>query len=59
MIISTPDETHFEIYKNIRSVNEEIKILIEKPAVLDIKHLNELSSDLNLSVKLVEDLTIQ
>ena len=54
MIISTPDETHFEIYKNIRSVNEEIKILIEKPAVLDIKHLNELSSDLNLSVGLVE-----
>ena len=54
VIISTPDETHFEIYKNIRSVNEEIKILIEKPAVLDIKHLNELSSDLNLSVGLVE-----
>ena len=54
VIISTPDETHFEIYKNTRSVNEEIKILIEKPAVLDIKHLNELSSDLNLSVGLVE-----
>ncbi len=54
VIISTPDETHFEIYKNIRSVNKEIKILIEKPAVLDIEHLNELSSDLNLSVGLVE-----
>jgi len=54
VIISTPDETHFEIYKNIRSVNKEIKILIEKPAVLDIKHLNELSSDLNLSIGLVE-----
>ena len=54
VIISTPDDTHFEIYKNIRSVNKKIKILIEKPAVLDIEHLNEISSDLNLTVGLVE-----
>ena len=54
IIISTPDDTHFEIYKNIRSISKEIKILIEKPAVLDIDQLNEISEDQNVTVGLVE-----
>ncbi len=54
IIISTPDDTHFEIYKNIRSISKEIKILIEKPAVLDIDQLDEILEDKNVTVGLVE-----
>ena len=53
VIISTPEGTHYPIYKSIRDISKNIKILVEKPAVTE-KDNFEIFKDRNVFVGLVE-----
>tara|TARA_R110000824_G_scaffold34751_1_gene109893 strand:- start:82 stop:951 length:870 start_codon:yes stop_codon:yes gene_type:complete len=53
IIISTPEGTHCEVYREIRLIDRDVKILIEKPAVVHKENF-DIFDDKNLLVGLVE-----